>query len=84
MTYYIAIIEYSLPVKYVNASLSWLRPGFKSIATVESVKWWASTKSLKLECPSWSKGADLRPADFDLVGSNPTSSKFLNVPFRNV
>ena len=23
-------------------------------------------------CPSWSKGADLRPAVFVLVGSNPT------------
>ncbi len=24
--------------------------------------------------PEWSKGADLRPADASLVGSNPTSS----------
>jgi|TARA_B110000211_G_scaffold221393_1_gene268971 hypothetical protein len=31
-------------------------------------------ESKKAEMPEWSKGADLRPADASLVGSNPTFS----------
>ena len=37
-------------------------------------KWVKVSEKVRAGMPEWSKGADLRPADASLVGSNPTFS----------